>query len=285
MSSTNLTDFRNQYLAKVSARLMSADVATATDTDLILQSALLKAYDAVNQFDTLGPGAVSTLAVMTGIELQTWLEDVANRQAFEAIIASTSTMTAVAASPAAMTVVAASSTAISAVLANSSAWAAIVLSPVAISAVAASTTAMAALLANSAAWAAVLASQTAMATLLNATVARGAVWASASAMNAIQNAPSNLLDALQSHPRVSLMSGSLSSLQTTFISSKSMILRLRTTSPDSVGLRTLAGGSGSGDDMFATTATWTTRVRAYSNLCMYSSSYNYQFQAYVMNMN
>ena len=57
MSSTNLTDFRNQYLAKVKGRLTSADITNASDTDLILQSALLKAYDAVNRFDALGPDA------------------------------------------------------------------------------------------------------------------------------------------------------------------------------------------------------------------------------------
>ena len=82
MSSTNLTDFRNQYLAKVKGRLTSADITNASDTDLILQSALLKAYDAVNRFDALGPDAVAPIASLTGAELQESLADASTRQAF-----------------------------------------------------------------------------------------------------------------------------------------------------------------------------------------------------------
>lgn len=83
-----------------------------------------------------------------------------------------------------------------------------------------------------------------------------------------------------------MMSGQPSTLQSVFISGKSMTLRVRVTSgSDTNGLRTLAGGSGSGDDSFSTTTAWTTRVRAYNDLRHYAWSSNSTFQAYVVNMN
>lgn len=134
--------------------------------------------------------------------------------------------------------------------------------------------------------AAVAASSTAMSTLFSASVARGAIWASATAMTAIQSAPSEVLDALQSHAQVSMMNNNPSNLTGTFISGKSMTLRVRVTSgSDTNYMRTLAGGSGSGDDQFNTTSTWTARVRAYNNLTHYNWSGNTTFQAYVVNMN
>ena len=78
----------------------------------------------------------------------------------------------------------------------------------------------------------------------------------------------------------------MSALLGVFISGKSMTLRVRNTGgPDTNYMRTLAGGSGSGDDTFNTTTSWTARVRAYNNLTHYNWSSNYTFQAYVVNMN
>ena len=134
--------------------------------------------------------------------------------------------------------------------------------------------------------AAVAASSTAMSTLFSASVARGAIWASATAMTAIQSAPSAVLDALQSHAQVSMMNNNPSNLQGTFISGKSMTLRVRNTGgSDTNYLRDLAGGSGSGNDSFSTSTAWQTRVRAYNDIRHYSWSSNYTFQAYVVNMN
>ncbi|MFZ5463350.1 MAG: hypothetical protein ACOZB1_07455, partial [Pseudomonadota bacterium] len=121
MPSTNLTDFRNQYLAKVKGRLTSADITNASDTDLILQSALLKAYDTVNRFDSITPEAVAPLETMTGAELDDYLLDASNRQSFELVLSSPEAMNAVAASSTAMNAVAASSTAMNAVAASSTA--------------------------------------------------------------------------------------------------------------------------------------------------------------------
>jgi hypothetical protein len=133
---------------------------------------------------------------------------------------------------------------------------------------------------------AVAASSTAMTAVLDSQVARGAVWGSSTALSAIQSAPSAVLNALQSHARVSMMNNNPSNLQGTFISGKSMTLLVRnTTGSDTNYLQTLAGGSGTGNDTFTTSTSWTARVRAYNNLRHYSWSSNYVFQAYVVNMN
>ena len=92
MPSTNLTDFRTQYLAKVKGRLTAADVANSSDTDLILQSALLKAYDSVNRFDSITPEAVAPLETMTSAELDAYLLDASNRQSFELVLSSPEAM-------------------------------------------------------------------------------------------------------------------------------------------------------------------------------------------------
>ena len=134
--------------------------------------------------------------------------------------------------------------------------------------------------------ASVAASSTAMNAVIASSTARPIVWASSTALNAIQSAPSAVLDALQSHPRTSMMNGYPSALASTFISGKSMVFRVRnTTGSDTNSLRALAGGSGSGNDSFSTTTTWQTRVRAYSDIRHYNYANNYIFQAYIINMN
>ena len=134
--------------------------------------------------------------------------------------------------------------------------------------------------------ASVAASSTAMNAVAASSTARPIVWASSTALNAIQSAPSAVLDALQSHPRTSMMNGYPSALASTFISGKSMVFRVRnTTGSDTNSLQALAGGSGSGNDSFSTTTTWQTRVRAYSDIMHYNYANNYLFQAYIINMN
>ena len=82
------------------------------------------------------------------------------------------------------------------------------------------------------------------------------------------------------------MNGNPSNLSGTFISNKSMTFRVRNASgSDTNYMRTLAGGSGTGDDTFTTSTSWAARVRAYNNLTHYNWSSNYVFQAYVVDMN
>ena len=162
MPSSTLTQYRDQYIQRVKSRLLAADVASATDTELILQSALYKALDAVNRIDLIGPDALSLLAGMTGSELQTWLQDVSNRQAFESIVASSTAMQAVAASSTAMQAVAASATAMQAVAASSTAIQAV--------------------------WA----SNTAADAVLTSTTAKNAIWESDTALAALQANPTQI---------------------------------------------------------------------------------------------
>ncbi|TCS94122.1 hypothetical protein EDC36_12044 [Tepidimonas ignava] len=322
------TQFRNNYLTEAENRLAAVNISTATTNELLAAGALYKMAAAIAEADLIGPSALRLLELMSGGQLQTWLQDAANRETFERILSSPEAMRAVAASSTAMQAVAASSTAMQAVAASSTAMQAVAASSTAMQAVAASSTAMpmqavaasstamqavaasstamqavaasstamSALLANSAAWntvvasstamQAVAASSTAMNAVLNDSVARGALWASSTALAAIQNAPAAVIDSLLTHPRVSMMNNNPSNLTSTFISGKSMTLRVRNTGgSDTNYLRDLAGGSGSGDDVFTTTTAWTTRVRAYSNLRHYNWSNNYPFQAYVVNMN
>jgi len=246
MSSTDLTNFRDQYLATVQARLLAANVTGATDTELLIQQALFKAYDAVNNIDIIGSGAVTLLASMTGTQLQTWIQDPSNRQAFESVIASSTAMAAVIASSTAMAAVAASSTAMAAVAASS----------------------------------------TAMTSFLSNTVSRGAIWASSTALAAIQSAPDPVIDSLLTLPSVSMMNNNPSSLTSVFISGKSMMLKCKNNSgSDTNSIQTLAGGSGTGNDVFSTTTAWLRHVRAYQDVKHYAYSNNYVFQGYIVNMN
>jgi hypothetical protein len=122
---------------------------------------------------------------MTGTQLEEWLQDASNRDAFERILSSPEAMRAVAASSTAMTAVVASSTAMTAVAASSTAMTAVAASSTAMAAVAASSTAMAAVLANSSAWNAVVNSSTAMAAVAASSTAMTAVAASSTAMDAV----------------------------------------------------------------------------------------------------
>ena len=210
----------------------------------------------------------------------------ASSTAMNAVAASSTAMNAVAASSTAMNAVIASSTAMNAVAASSTAMNAVIASSTAMNAVIASSTAMNAVAASSTAMNTVAASSTAMNAVIASSTARPIVWASSTALNAIQSAPSAVLDALQSHPRTSMMNGYPSALASTFISGKSMVFRVRnTTGSDTNYLQALAGGSGSGNDSFSTTTTWQTRVRAYSDIMHYNYANNYLFQAYIINMN
>ncbi|WP_162860575.1 hypothetical protein [Pseudothauera hydrothermalis] len=185
MPSTTLTQFRDQYVDRVKQRLLAANVASASDTDLILQSALYKALDAVNRIDVIGPDALALLAGMSGAELEAWLGDIANRQAFEAVVASSTAMQAVLASTSAWSAVVASSTAMQAVAASSTAMQAVASSSTAMQAVAASSTTMQAVAASSTAMQAVASSSTAMQAVAASSTAMQAVWASDVAADAV----------------------------------------------------------------------------------------------------
>jgi hypothetical protein len=195
MSSTDLTNFRNQFLVAAQAKLQAVDITAADSNGLIIAGALLKQYDNVNKFDPVGPDAITPLTLMTGAQVEAYVTDPSGRQSFELILSGPEALKALVASSTAMTAVAASSTAMTALLANSTAWATVVASSTAMTAVAASSTAMTAvaasstamtaLLANSTAWATVVASSTAMTAVAASSTAMTAVAASSTAMTAV----------------------------------------------------------------------------------------------------
>ncbi len=219
MPLSDLTNFRNEYLAEVGARLTAATITTATDTDLLLQSALLKAYDAVNQFDPLGPGAVSILSIMTGAELETWLQDASNRQSFETVVASSTAMTAVINDTAAWATIVASSTAMTAVINDTAAWATIVASSTAMTAVAASSTAMTA----------VAASDIASDAVFTNTVSRLAIYNDNIALSAFQANPNQVQRQIGIAGRTTSASATVSSFEYVANGTKVILLRMWTT--------------------------------------------------------
>ena len=189
MSSTDLTDFRNQFLEKAKTTLLSVDIAGADRNALIINAALLRGFDSVNRFDSIAVDSITLLTTMTGAELEAYISDPSNRQSFEVMIASSTAMAAVIASSPALAAVIASSTAMTAVAASSTAMAAVAASSTAMAAVIASSTAMTAVAASSTAMAAVAASSTAMTAVAASSTAISAMNASTAAKNALYNSP------------------------------------------------------------------------------------------------
>ena len=213
MSSTNLTDFRNQFMTVTKGRMLATDLSALTDGQLIVQSVLLSAYDKVNKFDAITPEAIAPLETMTGAELNAYLTDASNRQSFEQVLASAEAMKALATSIGAIAAIAASEKAMTALAASSVARPLLLgsayyastmresamaigkmaaglsgLDPsgyVDVSALAASSVAMSALAASSVAMSALAASSVAMSALAASSVARSALFASVNAMSVL----------------------------------------------------------------------------------------------------
>ncbi len=204
MASTDLTDFRNQFLARAKTDLLAVDLSAATTNTLLIKSALLRGYDSVNRFDAIGLDAIYPITQMTGAELDAYLGDPSNRQSFETLLNSAEARIALVNSNAAlttiggsliamqavlahsaaatlMTAIAASSTAMTALIANSTAWATVVASSAAMTAIAASSTAMTEVAASSTAMTAVAASATAMNAIIASSTAMTAVFANSTA--------------------------------------------------------------------------------------------------------
>ena len=203
MSSTNLTDFRNQFMTVTKGRMLATDLSALTDGQLIVQSVLLSAYDKVNKFDAITPEAIAPLETMTGAELNAYLTDASNRQSFEQVLASAEAMKALATSIGAIAAIAASEKAMTALAASSvarplllgSAYYASTMreSAMAIGKMAAGLSGLdpsgyvdvSALAASSVAMSALAASSVAMSALAASSVARSALFASVNAMSVL----------------------------------------------------------------------------------------------------
>jgi hypothetical protein len=246
MSSTSLTDFRNQFLSKVKSRLVGFDVSNSSDSDLIIQSALLKGFDAVSRFDAITPEAVSPLELMTGSELELYLGDASNRQSFELVLSSPEAMKAIASSVGAMGALSTSSKAMTALAASSTAMTALAASSTAMTALAASLNARTVLFANATAMSTLSGSSMAIAKMASGAAGLDptswadmvALAASATAMSALaasatalaaMNASDTAMNALYASPlitKTSYGSGATWATQTTIRTGIGLFVRL-----------------------------------------------------------
>jgi hypothetical protein len=195
MMSNNLETFRAQFLDSMRDAILQTDPVSATPTEMILQSACLKAYDYVDQYLGLTPERTAMILAMSVEDFATWIELPRNQYAFAAtledpvaagIIARDDSAPAIiAASGVAMVILAASATAMTAVAASSTAMNALAASAIAMTAVEASAVATEIVLASATAMTAVAASSVAMGVVVASTSATNALVASATAMAAV----------------------------------------------------------------------------------------------------
>ena len=145
----NLETFRKQYLDAAREKIMACDPTTASPSDLILQSAMLKSYDLVDRYQALTPERTAMILEMDAEDFAAWIALPRNQYAFAEtledpvaagiIFRDASAAEAIAASSTAMSMVAASSTAMTALIDSSVAQTALAASAVAVSVVIANT--------------------------------------------------------------------------------------------------------------------------------------------------
>jgi hypothetical protein len=189
MPSPNLSTFRNTHLTALQTKLQSLDLTNPVDTDLIINGALLGAWNKANLF-MAAPAApeVSNLAALSTADLNAFLADPGNLQKFTTMVNNTLVTTALSAAEsttAAWSVIAQSSATMTAIAASSTAMNLVASSSNAMAAMAASNTAMTALAASSVAMPILAASSIAMTAIVGSSVAASAVAASNTAMTAI----------------------------------------------------------------------------------------------------
>lgn len=201
--------------------------------------------------------------------------------------------------------IAASSTALAVVMGSPSAFAAVVSSSAAAMAVVAVPTALTALLSNATAWATFLASSTAMTALAanliamttvaaNLTVMTAlaanktgllACWNSETALSALRSS-STALTALLASPYASSISGNPSSLSSTMVAGKTILLKSNNSSANDTNyLRTrYTNGSiaNGGDYTYSTSPNYTTQMLAFQDIKHYSYAGNQYWSAYLV---
>ena len=88
------TDFREDFLTEVEARLAAVNLVTATNNDLLASGALYKMAASVAEAEQIGASTLSTIQSMNATQLQTWLADTANLAAFNMLISTTAAFSA-----------------------------------------------------------------------------------------------------------------------------------------------------------------------------------------------
>ena len=221
-------EFRNGFLTEIEGRISSFTPSTATDNELLVKGALFKMAASVAEIDMLNPSSLRLLETLTSAQLNTWLGDLSNKEAFDrllsdtnafrsllysstpynTVLGSSSAMAILAANPTAITTVLGEATAFSALISNSSAFAAMIASTAALNAMVASATAMTAITANSTAFAAMIASTAALNAMVASATAMAAVAANSTAMTTVAASSAALTAIKGSATAISAINGS-----------------------------------------------------------------------------
>ncbi|MCL2020939.1 MAG: hypothetical protein FWG81_02255 [Betaproteobacteria bacterium] len=199
----NLEEFRSKFLTAARNRLLAYDPMSASEADLVIQSAVLKAYDVVDQYQVLTPERTSALLAMSQSEFNLWLADpvdaarnrialaktLAVPEAVEIIFADATAAENIMNSQIALATIFYTPETLATVISSPAAMTALVASPVAIAALADSRIALEAAFANPVATATVTASMTMMAALAESATALHVIAQDESRRTAFANSP------------------------------------------------------------------------------------------------
>jgi hypothetical protein len=228
MMGDNIESFRKKFLSAMRAKIVAANPATASPGDLILQSAMLKSYDLVDNYQALTPERTEMILEMSAKDFAAWVElprnqfaleeTLVNPVAVEIIFRDDTAAGVVAGDATAMRVIAASEAVMTVIAASEAAMNVLITSPVALAAIWKNNAAIAIVQANAEAWAilvtasadvvlagaciiagtslaqlnnaaTIAASSAAMAAIAASSIAMNAIAVSAPAMNVLITAP------------------------------------------------------------------------------------------------
>ncbi|MFZ6875383.1 hypothetical protein ACO0LF_25230 [Undibacterium sp. Di27W] len=83
MSASNLSDFRDQYIARARALLQSADLAQANTNAMVINGALFGALDKVINAALIGRDTLALFDAMTSADIDIWLTDASHRSTWQ----------------------------------------------------------------------------------------------------------------------------------------------------------------------------------------------------------
>jgi hypothetical protein len=182
---STLDDYQDAAAARAQLLLSATDPSAATQNELLIQAALLRAFDTFKKQNLISPGDVSVLLAMVMGDFNDWIASERSLAAFAQVMNIEASATIIANDASAMASIAASARAMEAIVVSPLACTVVADSPAAMTAVIASSTAMTAVAASSTAMTAVAASSTAMTAVLSDAVALNAVVKSAVARASI----------------------------------------------------------------------------------------------------
>ena len=83
MSSNNLADFRDQYIARAKTLLQGTDLANADSKTLILTGAVFGGLDKVINAPLIGRDTLALFDAMTSADIDVWLADASHRSVWQ----------------------------------------------------------------------------------------------------------------------------------------------------------------------------------------------------------